>query len=123
MNPLAKIDDKSDIPPKAQMMIAQAQQQVKQMQQQMQAMQLDMKYKGSLEQFKQGEETKRELMRQHTKAHDTEMHTETMAQDTIVKTESQKEIEQMKANIALILAHINAGQEKLANAEATERAI
>ena len=123
MNPLAKIDDKSDIPPRAQMMIAQAQQQVKQMQQQMQAMQLDMKYKGSIEQFKQGEETKRELMRQHTKAHDTEMRTETMAQDTIVKTESQKEIEQMKANIALILAHINSGQTKLANAETTERAI
>mgnify|MGYP003345740619 FL=1 len=89
----------------------------------MQAMQLAMKQRQDIEQVKQEAETRRELMRQTTKAHDTEMRDETKQYDTKLRTDTQLEIEQLKAQLALVLAHINKGEEKLANAEAVERAI
>ena len=46
-----------------------------------------------------------------------------MMRDTVIKTQTQIEIEQMKAQLALVLAHINKTTEKSAEAEAIERAI
>ena len=123
VNPMAQIDDKSPIPPQVQMQLANAQQQMQQLQQQNQQLQMMIKQRQDIEGVKQEAETKRELMRQTTKAHDTEMRVQTTAQDTIVKTETQKEIEQMKAQLALVLAHINKTEFKAANAEVVERAI
>jgi len=123
VNPMAQIDDKSPIPPQVQMQLANAKQQMQQLQQQNQQLQMMIKQRQDIEGVKQEAETKRELMRQTTKAHDTEMRVQTTAQDTIVKTETQKEIEQMKAQLALVLAHINKPELKLANEEAVERAI
>jgi hypothetical protein len=76
-----------------------------------------------IEQVKQDNETKRELMRQTTKGHDTEMRVQTAMQETVVKTETQKEIERMKAEIAILLARMDHQQAHLASAETTERAI
>ena len=122
-NPLAQIDDMSDIPPAVQMKLKQGQATIQQMQQQIQQLQMMIKQRQDIEGVKQEAETKRELMRQTTKAHDTEMRVQTTAQDTIVKTETQKEIEQMKAQLALVLARMNMTSEKEAEAEAVERAI
>ena len=122
-NPLAQLDDMSDIPPAIQMKLKQGQAQVQALTQQLQQMQLMVKQRQDIEGVKQEAETKRELMRQTTKAHDTEMRVQTTAQDTVVKTETQKEIEQMKAQLALVLAHLNRTEFKEANAEAVERAI
>jgi len=122
-NPLAQLDDMSDIPPAIQMKLKQGQAQVQALTQQLQQMQLMVKQRQDIEGVKQEAETKRELMRQTTKAHDTEMRVQTTAQDTIVKTETQKEIEQMKAQLTLVLAHLNRTELKEANAEAVERAI
>ena len=72
MNPMAQIDEHSDIPPQAQIAIKQAQGQVQQLTQQMQAMQLAMKQRADIEGVKQSAETQRELMRQTAKAHNTE---------------------------------------------------
>jgi hypothetical protein len=68
-------------------------------------------------------ETKRELMRQTTKAHDTEMRDATKQTDTVINNQTKIEIEQLKAQLALVLAHINKTTEKAAEAEAIERAI
>jgi hypothetical protein len=122
-NPLAQIDDMSDIPPAVQMKLKQGQATIQQMQQQIQQLQMMIKQRQDIEGVKQEAETKRELMRQTTKAHDTEMRVQTTVQDTIVKTETQKEIEQMKAQLALVLARMNMTSEKEAEAEAVERAI
>ena len=122
-NPLANIDDMSDIPPPIQMKLKQDQATIQQLQQQLQQLQMVIKQRQDIEGVKQEAETKRELMRQTTKAHDTQMRVETTAQDTIVKTETQKEIEQMKAQLALVLAKMNMSSEKEAEAEAVERAI
>jgi len=122
-NPLAQIDDMSDIPPAVQMKLKQGQATIQQMQQQIQQLQMMIKQRQDIEGVKQEAETKRELMRQTTKAHDTEMRVQTTAQDTVVKTETQKEIEAMKAQLALILAQMNKTSAKEAEAEAVERGI
>jgi len=133
-NPLAQIDDKSPIPPQVQMQLKQAQAQVQQMQQQMQQMQLAMKQRSDIEQVKQDAETKRELMRVTAKAHDIEMRdaerhtdmklrTDTAAHDTVLKTQTQIEIEHIKAQLALMLAGIDRLSTKEAESEAIERAI
>ena len=122
-NPLAQLDDMSDIPPAIQMKLKQGQAQVQALTQQLQQMQLMVKQRQDIEGVKQEAETKRELMRQTTKAHDTEMRVETKAHDTIIKTQTQIEVEQLKAQVAILLARMNSEQSKLANAETTERAI
>ena len=123
VNPMAQIDEKSEIPPQVQMQLANAQKQIQQLQQQIQAEEMDKKYRATVQQQVQEAETAREKMRLEVKREDTMMRTDTQAHDTIIKTESQKEIEQMKAQLALILAHINKTEFKAANAEVVERAI
>ena len=134
MNPLSQIDEHSDIPPQAQMMIKQGQQQVQQLTQQLQAMQLAMQQRQDIEQVKQDSETKRELMRVTAKAHDielrdaerkyvAELNVHGKAQEADLKSQTQLEVEHIKAQVAMILAQIDGQQAKLANAETTERAI
>jgi hypothetical protein len=122
-NPLAQIDDKSEVPPQAQMIIKQQQMQMQQLQQQLQQLQMDMKYKASIEQQKQEAETERKRMEVDVRREDTHLRTNTAAHDTVIKTETQKEIEQMKAQLALVLAQMDMTDLKEAEAEAVERGI
>ena len=122
-NPLAQIDDKSEVPPQAQMMIKQGQQQIQALQQQIQAMQLDIKYRASVEEQKDNAMLKKTQMELAVKQADSELRTDTIAHDTVIKTETQKEIEQMKAQLALILANMNLKDQRVALDEAIERGI
>jgi hypothetical protein len=107
MNPLAQIDEKSDIPPQVQMQLAQQKQIIDQMQQQMQAMGLDIKYKQGVEQIKQQGETARELMRQTAKAHNTETMAEVKVNDQNTRAiTSQNKIE-IEAIMELLLHHMD----------------
>jgi hypothetical protein len=122
-NPLAQIDDKSDVPPEAQMIIKQQQAQMQQLQQQLQMLQMDMKYRASIEQQKQEAETQRKTMELQVKREDSQLRTDTIAHDTVIKTQTQLEVEQLKAQVAMLLAQMDHHQAALANAETTERAI
>ena len=133
-NPLAQIDDKSPVPPQVQMQLAQSKQTIQQLQQQLQSMQLLLKNRADVEQLKQDAETKRTLIKETNKAHDIELRdqerhrdmllkTNTTAQDTIVKTQTQLEVERIKADLAIYLAHLDKISEREAKAEAVERAI
>ena len=133
-NPLAQIDEKSDIPPQVQMQLAQGKQQVQQLTQQLQAMQLAMKQRQDIEQVKQEAETKRVLIKETNRAHEMElrdqhdhidmkMKVDAQAHDTVLKTQTQLEIEQMKAQVAFLLAQMDRISLKNASAETTERAI
>ena len=137
-NPLAQIDDTSEIPPSVQMKLKQQEQTIQQLQQQLQAAEQEIKLRGGIEQMRQDGETKRELMRQTTKAHDVNLRDQTAERDTAVKAHVQAQdsqldsqtaltIEEIKARLALLLAHINGNNEReaseQANEEATERAI
>jgi hypothetical protein len=102
-NPLAQIDDKSDIPPHAQMMIKQLQTQLQQAGQQLQAAGMQIKSRADIEsmkeaaeshrlQIKESAETQREMMRDRTKQDD--MHTKAHA--TLSAAEINGAVEIMK---------------------------
>jgi TolA-binding protein len=122
-NPLAQIDEKSDIPPQVQMQLAQSQQTIQQLQQEIQAMQMDMKYRASIEEQKQASETARKKMDIDARMSDSQMQVEAKAHDTIIDSETRLEIERMKAKLALILSKIDEKSERAADTEAIERAI
>ena len=133
-NPLAQIDDKSPVPPQVQMQLKQNQAQMQQMQQQMQQMQMVIKQRQDIEQVRQDAETKRTLIKETNRAHDMELKNaerhkemelkvETTAHDTVLKTQTQLEIERMKGEIALMLAQLDKSAAHAASLETTERAI
>ena len=133
-NPLAQVNDKSDVPPQVQMQLAQSQAVIKQLQQQIQQMQLEQKYGMSVKQMQETEETKRELMRQTAKAHDIEMrdserkyvaelNVHGKAQDADLKSQTQLEVEHIKAQVALLLAQVDKMSEKASTQQTIERAI
>ena len=133
-NPLAQIDDKSPVPPQVQMQLAQSKKTIEELQQQLQGMQLMLKNRADVEQMKQEAETKRTLIKETNKAHQIELtdqkhhrdmvlRTDTQAHDTIIKTQTQMEIERMKADLAVYLAQLDRLSEKAATVEAIERAI
>ena len=130
-NPLAQIDDKSDIPPRVQMQLKQAEATIQHLQQQLQAAGLEIKTRAGIEQMKQKEETKRELMRQTTKAHDIVLRDQTAERDTAVKAHVQAQdtalevqgrltVEEIRAHLALLLAKMDPHE---AGDQATEEAV
>jgi hypothetical protein len=133
-NPLAQIDEKSDVPPQVQMQLQQSQTVIKQLQQQIQQMQMEQKFGLSVKQMQETEETKRELMRQTARAHDIEMrdserkyvaelNVHGKAQDADLKSQTQLEVEHIKAQVALLLAQIDKVSAHQASLETTERAV
>jgi hypothetical protein len=133
-NPMAQIDDKSKIPPQVQMQLAMSQKQIQELTQALQARDLMLKNRMDVEQLRQDSETKRTLMKETNKAHEVEIREQSdraemqlrvdgQAHDTVLKTQTQIEIERMKADIAIQLATLNRMTLKNASAETTERAI
>ena len=122
-NPLAKIDDKSKVPPRLQMELQQLQAQNQQAQQAIQQLQMVIQQRQDIEGVKQDAETKRKLMDVTAKANDTEMREETSKRNTDIDNSTKIEIEILKGQIALILANMSGHQANLANIETTERAI
>jgi hypothetical protein len=133
-NPMSQIDDKSPVPPQVQMQLKANQVQMQQMQQQLQQMQMVIKQRQDIEQVKQEAETKRVLIKETNRAHELEltnaerlqemqMKMEASAHETVIKTETQKEIERMKAEVALMLANLDKASAHAASLETTERAI
>jgi len=122
-NPLAQIDEKSDIPPQVQMQMAQSKQTIQQLQQQIQQLTLDMKYGASVAEQKDKAMLQKAQMDNATRQADSQLRTDTIAHDTVIKTETQKEIEQMKAQLAMLLAQMDLRTERAAMEEAVERGI
>ncbi len=71
-NPMAQVDENSEIPPKVQMQIKGMQQQLQQAQQIIGQLQVEQKYRMQLENMKQQGETQRTLMKTTADAHDVE---------------------------------------------------
>ena len=107
LNPMAQIDEHSDIPPEVQIKLKAAQGQVQQMQQQMQAMQLAMKQRQDIEQVKQDNENKRELLRQTTKAHNTETMAQVKVNDQNTRSITSQNKVEIEAITNLLLHHMD----------------
>ena len=122
-NPLAKVDDKSKVPPRIQMELQQLQAQNQQAQQAIQQLQMVIQQRQDIEGVKQDAETKRKLMDVTAKANDTEMRQETLRRDTDIDNSTKVEIEILKGQIALILANMSGKNANLVNSETIERAV
>jgi hypothetical protein len=122
-NPLAQIDDKSDVPPQVQMQLAQSQDMIQKLEQQIQMLQMDMKYGASIKQQQEEAATERKRMEVEAKTADSQLMVEAKAHDTIIDSETRLEIERMKARLAFILSKIDESAEKVTDSEAIERAI
>ena len=106
-NPLAQIDEKSNVPPQVQMQLAQSQQTIQQLQQELQALQLNLKYGVSVKQMQEQAETSRELMRQTNKAHEVETMAQVKVDDQNTRaTTAQNKIE-IEAFTDLLLHHMD----------------
>jgi len=133
-NPMAQIDDKSPIPPQVQMQLKANDAQMQQMQQEIQRLHIMIQERQDMEQVKQDNMTKRELMKVTAKAHEIEMNNETRRadtqaraqttiHDTDTRTDTMVEIENLKGQFAMILSQIDAAARRAAAFETTERAI
>lgn len=111
-NPLSQIDEKLDIPPQVQMKMKQDAQTIQQMQQAIQQLQQELKFKMGIEQMKQDGETKRTLMVESGKAHDSMLWANEERNDTAVDNQTKKEIAEIQAHVALLLARIDERKEQ-----------
>jgi hypothetical protein len=122
-NPLAQIDDKSDVPPRVQMQLAQSQQAIQQLQQQNQALQMTIKQRQDIEQVKQDNETKRTLMELTAKAHDTETMAEVKVNDQNTRAITSQNKTEIDAIVQLLLHHMDTArlEKEIASREAEQR--
>ncbi len=107
MNPMANIDEKSNIPPEVQMRLAQAQKQVQDMQQQLQAAQLEINNRGQVAQIKEEGATKRKLMEVTAKAHNTETMAEVKVNDQNTRAITSQNKTEIDAIVELLLHHMD----------------
>ena len=110
INPLAQIDEKSDVPPQVQMQLLQSKQQMQQMAQQIQQMQMAMKQRQDIEQVKQDAETKRKLMDVTARAHNTETMAEVRVNDQNTRAITSQNKMEIEAIMELLVRHLDTTQ-------------
>ena len=106
-NPLAQIDAKSDIPPQVQMQLAQSQQTIQQLQQQLQTMALDLKYGAQVSAIKEQGALSREMLKQTTKAHDTETNAQVKVNDQNTRSITSQNKSEIDGIVQLLLHHMD----------------
>lgn len=144
-NPMSQIDEKSEVPPQAQMMIKQLQSQVQQAQQQITALEMDKKYGMSVKQMQEQAETQRTHMELVTKAHDVDSRERTSIHDTDTRSRTAEHdiaakertaihdtqakvigaqsVEEIKGHIALLLAHLDAKSAREVQEQSADNAV
>jgi hypothetical protein len=132
MNPMAQIDEKSKIPPMAQMKMKQMEDQNKQLQDQLIAMQLEINNRSQVAQIKEEGANKRKLMDVTSRAHNTETMAEVKVNDQNTRAVTSQNKTEIDAIVELMLHHMdtqrlineiekrNAEQFKFANAAAMD---
>lgn len=109
-NPMAQIDEKSDIPPKAQIMIKGLQKQLHDAGGVIQQLQTDLKLHMSVQQIKEQGATQRELMKQTAKAHDTEEYNKSLQHSVEVKALTSQNVAEINGIVQLLVKHIDTKQ-------------
>jgi len=103
MNPMANIDEKSDIPPEIQMRLAQSEKQLQEMQQQLQAAQLEINNRGQVALIKEEGANKRKLMDVTQKAHSSELMNESIVNQVNVKAVTSQNKTEIDAIVELLI--------------------
>jgi len=107
MTPMANIDEKSDIPPEAQMRLAQSEQTIQQLQQQLQAAGLEINNRSQVAQIKEEGATKRKLMEVTAKAHNTETMAEVKVNDQNTRAITSQNKTEIDALVRILLARMS----------------
>jgi hypothetical protein len=110
MNPLAQIDEKSDVPPEIQMQLAQSKQMIEQLQQQLQAAGLEINNRMQVAQIKEEGATKRKLMDVTARAHNTETINEAKVNQTNVKAVTEQNKSEIDALVKMLIARMPPNQ-------------
>jgi hypothetical protein len=110
MNPLANIDEKSDIPPEVQMKLAQSQQTIEQLQQQLQAAGLEINNRAQVAQIKEEGATKRKLMDVTARAHNTETMAEVRVNDQNTRSVTSQNKTEIDALVKMLIARMSPNQ-------------
>ena len=110
MNPLANIDEKSDIPPEVQMRLAQSQQMIEQLQQQLQAAGLEINNRMQVAQIKEQGATQRKLMDVTARAHNTETMAEVRVNDQNTRSITSQNKTEIDALVKMLIARMSPNQ-------------
>ena len=110
MNPLANIDEKSDIPPEVQMKLAQSQQTIEQLQQQLQAAGLEINNRAQVAQIKEEGATRRKLMDVTARAHNTETMAEVRVNDQNTRSITSQNKTEIDALVKMLIARMSPNQ-------------
>ena len=106
-NPLAQIDEKSDIPPQVQMQLAQAKKMVADAQEQIAALNMDIQYGKSVAQLKEQGATTRTLMQTTAKAHDSELKSESIVNQVNMKAITSQNKTEIDAIVKMLIANLD----------------
>ena len=109
-NPLAQIDEKSDIPPQIQMQLMQAQKQIADMQQMIAAMELEKQYRSDVELLRQDGETKRKLMDVTSRAYNTDTINEAKVNQQIMNAQANQNKAELDAVTKMLLKRMDIGE-------------
>jgi len=109
MNPLAQIDDKSDVPPQFQMKLMQAEKAVSDMQQQMIAMQLEINNRGQVAAIREDGQNRRKLMDVISRAYNTDTINEAKVNQTNMKGVTDQNKMELDALVKLVLGGLPVG--------------
>lgn len=109
-NPLAQIDEKSDVPPQIQMQLMQAQKQIADMQQMIAAMELEKQYRSDVEMLKQDGETKRKLMDVTSRAYNTDTINEAKVNQQIMNSQANQNKAELDAITKMLLKRMDVGE-------------
>lgn len=109
-NPLAQIDDKSDVPPQAQMMIKNLQAQLQAAGKQIEGMGMELKYRGGLQQMKEEGATRRALMAETGDAHEREITRAQKQHDTETYAVTAQNVAEINALAKLLTSKTEHGQ-------------
>ena len=107
MNPMAQIDEKSDVPPQVQMELANNKKQMQEMQQQLQAAQLEINNRGQVAQIREEGATKRKLMDVTARAHNTETMAEVRVNDQNTRSLTSQNKTEIEAIVELLLHNMD----------------
>lgn len=107
MNPLAQIDEKSDIPPQIQMKLKQQEQALQEAQQQLVAMQLEINNRGQVAMIREEGANKRKLMDVTARAFNTETINEAKVNQTNVKAVTDQNKAELDAIVQLMLHNMD----------------
>ena len=109
-NPLAQIDEKSEIPPQIQMQLMQAQKQIADMQQMIAAMELEKQYRSDVEMMRQDGETKRKLMDVTSRAYNTDTINEAKVNQQIMNSQANQNKAELDAVTKMLLKRMDIGE-------------